>query len=191
VFYDSKRYLENQKILRKFGRIYFVIKVGRAIISPMKKTGFVWKIYLCAFTLYVLGNAGDILMPTSFLYIYYHILIAFHLVYIISYMLALGQVFFNLVSLIPLFLFVFRMPFLSPRFWQWMLVLRITFDLTGHAGEVNHLISISYANREWFISRIVLTGIMIIPSYGACFQYAFRWKEFWASQASKNFALTK
>ena len=169
-------------------RIYFVIKVRRAIIPPMKKTGFVWKIYFCAFTLYVLGNAGDVLMPTSFLYIYYHVLMAFHPAYFIPYILALGQVFFSLVSLVPLFLFVFRIPFLSARFWQWALVLRIIFDLTGHAGEANQLISISHANSEWFISKIVLTGIMFIPSYGACFKYAFRWKEFWAS---KNFALTK
>lgn len=154
----------------------------------MKKTGFVWKIYFCIFALYVLGNALDILMPTSFLYIYYHALMAFHPVYFIPYILALGQVFFNLVSLVPLFLFVFRIRFLSDRFWQRVLVLRIIFDLTGHAGEVNQLISISHADSEWFFSKIVLTGIMLIPSYGACFQYAFRWKEFWAS---KNFALTK
>lgn len=155
----------------------------------MKKTGFVWKIYLVTFTLYVLGNAGDILLPTSFLYIYHHALMAFHPVYIIVYLLALGQVFFNLANLIPLFLFVFRIPFLSPRFWQWMLVFRIVFDLTGHSGEMRHLISISHANTEWLISKIAVTLIMIIPSYSACFQYAFRWEEFFRS--AKNFALTK
>lgn len=154
----------------------------------MKKSGFGWKIYLCIFALYILGNAGDILLPTSFLYIYYHALMAFHPAYLIPYILALGQVFFNLVSLVPLFLFVFRIPFLSARFWQQMLVLRIIFDLTGHAGEANQLISISHADSEWFFSKILLTGIMLIPSYGACFQYAFRWKEFWASQ---ELSLTK
>ena len=154
----------------------------------MKKTGLTWKVYLCVFTFYVLGNTGDILIPTSFLYIYYHALIAFHPVYLISYLLALGQIFFNLMNLIALFLFVFRILFLSPRFWQWMLILRIIFDLNGHAGEMQHLISISHANNEWFISRIVLGVLVIIPSYGACFQYAFRWKGFWRS---KNFALTK
>ena len=151
----------------------------------MKKTGLVWKIYLGVFTLYVFGNAGDILAPTSFLYIYYHTLMAFHPAYLISYLLALGQVFFNLVNFIPLFLFVFRILFLSQRFWQWTLILRIIFDLTGHAGEIQHLISISHANSEWFISRIVLGLLVILPSYGACFQYAFRWNKFWRS---KNFA---
>ena len=151
----------------------------------MKKTGLVWKIYLCVFTSYVLGNTGDILIPTSFLYIYYHTLIAFHPAYLISYLLALGQAFFNLVNLIALFLFVFRILFLSQRFWQWMLVLRIIFDLTGHAGEMQHFISIFHANSEWFISRIVLGLLVIFPSYGACFQYAFRWNEF---RRSKNFA---
>lgn len=171
----------------KTPKIEFVIIDDYGIISAMKKTGFVWKIYLFAYSIYLLGNIGKLLIPGAFANLYYHTLIAFHPFFLIPYDLALIQAFFNLFNLIPLFLYVFRIHFLSARFWQAILVARVIFDLTGHSVEINNAMAIYHANREWFLSTIALWLIMAIPSYGACFQYAFKWTGF----EDKNFALTK
>ena len=145
----------------------------------MKKTGVVWKIYFIVFSAYILQNAADILLPKSFLYIYYHTLMAFHTLFAIQYILALAQIFFNILNLIALFLFVFRTFFLSPQVWQWLLILRFIFDLTGHIGEFATVSAIFHAREDWFLSTIIFNFIMVIPSYAACFQYAFRWEKYW------------
>ena len=144
----------------------------------MKKTGLVWKIYLFVFSFIVIRNAVDTLNADSFLYLYYHTLIAFHPSYWIFNILAILQVFFNLAGLFQLFLFVFRICLVTPRFWQWMLALRIIFDVTGHSAELKTLTAILYNNHGIFLSTLVLIVLIGIPSYAACFQYAFRWQEF-------------
>ncbi len=157
-----------------------------AIIPLMKKTGFVWKIYFFVFSFIIIKNAVGILTPGSFLYLYYHTLIAFHPSYWIFYILAIIQVFFNIVGLFQLFLFVFRICLLTPRFWQWMLALRIIFDVTGHSAELKTLIAVFYNSQEIFLSAVALIALVGIPSYGACFQYAFRWGEFFQREVDAN-----
>ena len=140
----------------------------------MKKTGLVWKIYLFIFSFIIIRNAFDLLTPNSFLYLYYHTLIAFHPGCWIFYILAILQTFFNLLGLVQLFLYVFRICFFTPRFWQWMIVFRIIFDVTGHNAELKTLLSIYYNSQGMFLSTLVMVVLFGIPSYAACFQYAFR-----------------
>ena len=140
----------------------------------MKKTGWVWKLYLLIFSFIVIRNALDLLTPRSFLYLYYHTLIAFHSNCWISYILAMLQTFFNLLGLFQLFLFVFRIFLFTPRFWQWILACRIIFDVTGHNAELKTLLSIYHNSQGMFLSVLVMIFLLGIPSYAACFQYAFR-----------------
>ena len=151
----------------------------------MKKTGFIWKIYLLIFSVLVYKNSIDILEPTSFLYSYYHTLIKFDSSYWITYALAVIHVFFELVGLVQLSLFIFRICLLTPQFWQWMLILRFIFNLTGCSGELKTLSAIFYASHGIFLSTLALIALVGIPSYAACFQYAFRWEKSFTEKIPK------
>ena len=140
----------------------------------MIRTGFHWKILLFIFGAYVVSGAIDILHPQSFLYIYYHTLIAFHPRYWVTYLLAIGMVVMNILSLISFFLFVIQTPAFGPALWQKILFLRIIFDLTGHSAEIKSMQAAFQGGGVGFVSLLVLSGISIIPSYLACFYYAFR-----------------
>lgn len=133
-----------------------------------------WKIYLILYSLIVLGNMVSLFYEESYLYIYYHILIAFEKSYRFYYWYAIIGSFVNLISLIGLFLFVFRTKFLHPYFWEWLFVFRIVFDLIGHSFEFQTM-------KSFFLTDLQIAGLMaaftvglFLPSYLGTFLYAFR-----------------
>ena len=141
-----------------------------------------WWIYCLLFTLIAIGNTAMTLSRESPLCIYYHVLIAFHPQYIFLYFLALASAFLTLASLLPLFLFVARRPFFGAKLWQWLFVLRTAFEATGHGYEYQVLRSFYY-NDPWIVvSLLTLYLSSILPSYYACFQYAFHWEKLFPNQ---------
>ena len=132
-----------------------------------------WKIYLLIFSLFILANVISIFYGDSYLYLYYNILIAFHKSYLFSYWYAIISNMLNLISLISLYLFVFRTKFLNVLFWQWVFVFRMVFDLIGHSFEFKTIRALFY-NDTWIGSAsIILVIAMLLPSYLATFQFAF------------------
>ncbi len=142
--------------------------------SAMKKPGWPWKIYFFVFSVHVLLNMLNLFFPDSLPYVYYHILMAFHPGYRTAYGLAVLQVIFNLITVIPLFLFVFQIRLLNAHLWQWIFVLRVIFDLTGHALEIKFFRSVFHADLQTFLSYLFIFLVLIVPSYIGCFWYAFR-----------------
>ena len=139
---------------------------------------WIWKLYfLIILTVYV-GNVTSILNPQLEAYRYYHILIAFHKEYRLVFGLNVACAITNLTSLIPLFLYIFEIRWLPLRFWQWMMVCRVIFDLTGHAYEFNFLKSLFYVSLSYGLSAALFFVVFFIPSYIACFRYAFIKKKF-------------
>ena len=132
-----------------------------------------WKIYLVIFSLFTLANLISILYENSYLYIYYNILITFHKSYLFSYWYAVLCNVISLISLISLYLFVFRIKFLKAVFWQWVFVFKIVFDLLGHSFEIKALKSLFYNDARLGFVSVVLMIAILLPSYVAAFQYAF------------------
>ncbi len=144
----------------------------------VSKPGFFWKIYFFIYSLYTLSLVIQLMWSDSFPYLYYHTLLAFDKGYLAFYIPVLGMVVVNVISLIPLFLYVFEIPFLKPEIWQILLALRIIFDVTGHTLELKFFEAIiSNADLRTILSMITLVGCLIGPSYMACFQYAFGWEK--------------
>ncbi len=147
----------------------------------MKKPGWVWKLYFLIFSAYIFFNMINLFFPEAFLYTYYHILIAFDPGYNFAYGLAVGKVIFNIISLIPFFLFVFQIRWLKSHLWQWVFALRIIFDLTGHGAEIKVFQSIAYINLQTLLSYLFIFLVLIVPSYIGCFWYAFQWKRMFST----------
>lgn len=135
--------------------------------------GASWKIYSFIFALLVITNLAIVLSPSSELYIYHHILMAFSRSYGFSYYLRLIAAIVNLFALIPLFMFSFRKNLLNRRLWQTILIIRIIFDITGHSYEFKSLKAILYIDLWTGLSLFILAAAFILPSYEACFRYAF------------------
>ena len=140
------------------------------------KIGLRWKIYFFLFLPIACGNALSVVYPESPLYVYYHVLISFHKDYMFFYLLNVINALVNTLCLIPLFLYVFQVSFLSKRLWQWLFVIRIIFDIIGHDYEIKFFKSLFYINVWYGLSSLILLIALTIPSYFACFRYAFRQK---------------
>ena len=133
-----------------------------------------WKIYTVLFSLVVIGNLTSILSEDSFLYTYYHILLAFRKEYTLLYYLALTSAFVNLIALVPLILYTLRINFLPPRLWQWLFTLRLAFDLFGHSYELKQIRSFFAADVIQGILVLIPLILTFFPSYIALYKYAFR-----------------
>ena len=132
-----------------------------------------WKIYLIIFSLFTLGSMISILYEGSYTYIYYHILIAFHKSYLLSYWYAIISNVINSMTLLSLTFYVFRIRNLQFKFWQWLFVLRVVFDVVGHAFEYKAIKSLFYSDPWLGLMTILLVLAVLFPSYLATFRYAF------------------
>ena len=139
---------------------------------------WIWKLYLLVISTVYIGNLTSIVNSQLEVYRYYHILIAFYKEYRLVYWLNVASALTNTISLIPLFLYIFDIRWLPLRVWQWVLVSRVVFDLTGHAYEFNFLKSLYYANIKYGTSTSLFFVLFFVPSYVACYRYAFIKKKF-------------
>ena len=123
---------------------------------------------------YLIGQqAYHFFSPNSQINLYFTFLRAFDLVFYIPYLLTLYQILFSILSLIPLFLFMFDIRWLNQTFWRYFLIFNFLFDLTGHSYHVNELIGIFHSNPRIAITIFLSSVIPYFPKYIACFQYAF------------------
>src|SRR3989338_7979789 len=141
----------------------------------MQKPGFVWKFYALYWAVITVHATVDIFSPRSPVYAFYHILGAFHRSFLAIYAIDAAGTVLNLFSLLPLCAFAFHKKLLTADFWKPLFVLRLAFDLCGNYYEYVSVKSL-FASDPW-LGFQVLTGIIftLIPSYAACYQYAFRW----------------
>lgn len=106
-------------------------------------------------------------------YIYYYFLKAFNPIFMWPYFFNCIQIVLNIVHLAPLVLYIYNTPFLSRRFWQALLIARLVFDLLGHSYEMQTLASFFHDNLFTFAYLLIQFAAPYIPSYIACYRYAF------------------
>jgi len=138
------------------------------------KTKWVWEIYLFLILLFIYHKINNLLNPTSPIHLYYFILVSFNKHFLLTYFLFSSQVLLNIIHIIPLAAYTYRVKLFNPKFWQILLFMRLIFDISGHSYEVNHLVSM-YHSKPWFAFIVLAQSITTyIPSYFACYTYAFR-----------------
>lgn len=138
-----------------------------------KKTHWAWKIYFFLFCIGTLASFLLFLSGESLAGQYYRILTAFKPSYIIyNYLYALDAV-INALSLVVLFLFVFHVRFFVPLAWKVLFFLRVFFFLTGHFYEWQTARSLMRHDPLLTLAAGALLLVIALPSYIACFHYAF------------------
>ena len=141
----------------------------------MKKKGnWLWELYFVYFAILVINQVVNILFPTSVIYTFYHVLIAFDRWLAVLYYVRIFCDILNLVCLIPLYLFMFKIKWLNKTLWQWVVALRVGFDLVGHYYEYITVKSLFFSKPLVAAQLILWFVLTVLPSYYACLKYAFR-----------------
>ena len=135
------------------------------------------RIIFFLYCIYVGANVFNILPQSSFLYVYYHILLNFNSTFKILYFLAIGREIMNVLSIIPYFLYVFRIKLGKPVIWKSLLALRLILDISGSSAQINFYKALYHSDGYFFYSTLIFISSLIISSYIACFRYAFFWQK--------------
>ncbi len=138
------------------------------------KLDWVWDIYFLIYFLIICISTIYFFLPESIFYLYYQILIAFDLYFLIIYCLSALSIIFDGLCLLPVYLFVYKIQFLSKDFWRWILILRVAFNLTSRSYEFHFIRSLLYQDKYYAFLLVALIVIISIPSYIAHYLYAFR-----------------
>jgi hypothetical protein len=139
-----------------------------------RKHLWLWKIYLAFMLLIVIKKVYYLLMPDSQSFYYYFILRTFDLIFYIVYASHVMQVLLSVIHWIPVFLYVYRIRFLSAEFWKSLFILRCIFEIIGHNFEMNSLIALYHRKPEVLFTVFIIVILPHIPSYVVCYWYAFR-----------------
>ncbi len=138
------------------------------------KNKFIWGFYFALFTLIVFKKAAAFLTPGTPIHLYFYILYIFDWAFIINYFFNFTSILLNLIHLFPLGFFILDKKIFKPILWKYLFVMRIVFDLNGNSYEIFAITSI-FRDDPWTAAFILLRTIMFyIPSYIACYYYAFK-----------------
>lgn len=141
-----------------------------------------WELYAVLYAGFIFRQALLLFSPESSVYLYFYIIRSFNKLFFFNYSLAIFQLMLDFVHMIPLVAYIYRVPLLFPRFWQYLLILRIIFDLFGNSYDRNQLISLYQMDFTTGVYATLVWLMPYLPSYIANFFYAFRWKKLFKSQ---------
>lgn len=132
------------------------------------------KVYFFIFFLLALGKALSLFSPQAPIYIYYHIMQAFHPASRIHYEFALFSAGLTLLCLIPVFFQAFLFPKMSLPLFKALFIMRLLADLFGHNYERQFFSGslISEPLVGW--AHLALFLLILFPSYQAHYLYAFK-----------------
>ena len=137
---------------------------------------WIWETYFFLVLFYTLRDAYFFFSPGSPIHLYFYILYVFDFRFAFIYSLNLVQILLSLTQCLALAFYVYRIRFLKPYVWQYTFILKIIFDLFGHSYQVNELKSFYYDNPKICLLFLLQSLILYLPSYVACYRYAFRQK---------------
>ncbi len=140
---------------------------------------WLWKIYFLYFAAITVNVAAGLFIPSRPIYVFHHVLLSFDPFLGIFYFVRIMCEIMNLINLVPLYIYISKVRWLDRRIWQWALLLRIVFDLSGHYYELVILKSLFYANPAYMAQLVIWAILTILPSYYACFKYAFGKLKIW------------
>lgn len=135
-----------------------------------------WKIYAVIYALSVAANAYYSLSEELPVYNYYQLLLAFDIGQGPKLVFYYFANIIEVVSLIPLFLFAFKINGLSRDFWKLVFIARMVGLVWGHNYEYNLFASLKYSSLRAAIIVVALTALLSLPSYAGQFIYSFRRK---------------
>jgi len=133
-----------------------------------------WRVYAAIFIFMTLVYLRDIFSPESVVYQYYHVLMAFDKNYELFYGLSAINACVTALTIVPLALFLFRIHFLPRRFWQIFFFFHLLFDITGRSYEIKTVKSYLLDNTLLASLAVLLWLFIVLPSYYALYQVAFR-----------------
>jgi hypothetical protein len=149
--------------------------------TPSKK-GIGWNAYFVFFAMITSQWLIDLIATRSALFNFHQVITAFYPVYRIVYIANLISAVLNLLSLIVVFLYIYHVRWLKPVIWQWFFGLRIFFDICAHSYEKFYIKSLFMADPFIAIKFSLAVTVILLPSYVACFQYAFQQKKIFPEQ---------
>ena len=138
----------------------------------LKKIWF-WQGYFLFYLMLAAQETYRFFAPDSPLRFYYYFLYHFEYRFLLKYLLHYLQVILVIVHIVPLMCFILKKRFLHPDIWKYLLILRITFDIFAPFYVLSELSA--YLKTEPWLGVIILCirYINFLPSYIACYQYAF------------------
>ncbi len=133
-----------------------------------------WKIYFLFFCLMAWGNLASLFEPDSPPYIYYHILIAFYKALHLFLDLNVVSALLTFLSAVPMFLCIYRIPWLPQIVWEYFFMVRLIFDLMGRPYEFIFFKSLWIDDWRFGLAYLFSLGALLFPSYWLLFRYAFQ-----------------
>ena len=140
----------------------------------LSKHQWLWTVYFLLILLFTVKEGYDLFAPDSQAALYYLIVRAFDSKFNFDYGAHIGRLILNIIHCLPLLLYAYRIRFLPPRFWQGLFALRCLFEISGHSYEMNSLAALRHIGLGYLITALAIMSIPYIPSYIACYWYAFR-----------------
>ena len=140
----------------------------------MHKPGLIWKIYGLYFTLLTVLHFVSFVYPRSPIFLFFQFLIGFHRPLLIIYVINIFGALLNILTLWPLYLFIFHRQRLRPRLWQTFFFLKILGDVFSNYFQFLTLKSFFHSDHTLAFQIFFGDVLTVLPSYIACFQYAFQ-----------------
>lgn len=133
-----------------------------------------WSIYFLIFIFFIVQKTTVFFNPESAQFFYYRVICYFDPRFFTFYFSAFLQILLNALHCIPLFFYITQRRIFKPNIWQYLLILRLIFDITGYSYELNSLLAFYHSNPKISFILVISTVILYLPSYWACYRCAFK-----------------
>ncbi len=138
------------------------------------KNHWIWITYLVFYTFYMTQITQEFFVADSAMRHYYIFLVLFDRYYLIPLFMNALMIIMNILSVIPVYCYIFKRRFLSENFWKLFLVIRICAELNGHHYE-SKVVQAFWFDDPFVSFSIVLMGLCwMVPSYLVLYIYAFK-----------------
>ena len=132
-----------------------------------------WLFYFVVYTYLTAESIVNFYRPESTIRSYFQSLMVLNNFYVLMYTEHVMNLIFSALAIIPMYLYIFKIPFLSKRVWQIFLIARIFFATTGYMYQYNSWKALAFDDFKLAALNVISFLILLIPSYLACFRYAF------------------
>ena len=139
-----------------------------------KKIKWFWEVCFILYAVLTIRRAVEFFSPHSEIFFYYYFLCAFDHHYLFIYVLNLLQIIFNLWHCLPMGFYTYDIFWLRPKVWQYLLMMKIVFDVMGNSYDKQLLLSLYHSDPKIALTVFLQGFIFQIPAYIACYRYAFR-----------------
>lgn len=143
-----------------------------------------WKLYIFLYAFVVALSVVYYLSADSQLILYHKITVSMNKIFCINYYNHYLFIFFEVFSLLPLFLFAFRKRLFSAAFWKLFFMFKVTNALVINYYEHGFYSNLLVITPKFSPIAILISILMILPAYAALFMYAFKTEKLFPSEAS-------